>query len=288
MKLARLRTISLMAVAVSASAAAAAVPSYAANYESGTLTSGNAGTLATNATAPDAAYLVTGTAARSGSYAIAHRVTFNDPGYYSNDAWRSEAASNREFSNLGTYYAGDEARYGFSFSLREWQSYAATSHEDLIWQFKHVGGRHDIALSVQRDQLRVRWDGNGPSLYVADVLSYVNEWIDVQFDVKWTLDNTGYFTFRMRLPGEAEFGHEVTRTGLATFLDPTEGAGDFGYLKWGLYRNDGSATPGVPTTRLVYHDDIYATALPAVAPEPGAKMMAAVLGAIGLRRRRCP
>jgi|GEM_PF-2285021 len=57
-------------------------------YQSGTTNSGITGIKATDATATDAAYVVTDDA---NNYAIAHKIVYGDPGYYSSSAYRSES-----------------------------------------------------------------------------------------------------------------------------------------------------------------------------------------------------
>lgn len=230
------------------------------DYETGTANSGIPDLLVTNATASDAAYVVTD--ARSGGYAIAHKVTLDDPAYVSNGSPRSESSTNRVWSSAGIYYNNTEAVYTFSLSLRDWQA-STSGDEDILWQFKHNQGRHDIAIGLQRNALMLHWNGNANRLaLVRDVLapgnSLSNRWIDFRFRILWRNDGTGWFVMDMRLPGETDYGHTVTRTGISTF-DPTPGTGTFGYLKWGVYRNDGSTANGDPATRIVYHDDIAAT-----------------------------
>lgn len=235
------------------------------DYESGTLDSGIPNLAATNATAPDAAYMVPG--AHGSTWAIAHKVMLSDPAYVSNGYPRSESSTNLLATSAGRYYNNTEAIYTFSLSLRDWQTNAASPDEDVIWQFKHtagsVDGRHDIALGVQRDKLWLHWEGNtNRQVLVSNVLaagnSLSNQWIDFRFRVLWRNDGSGWFTMDMRLPGETDYGHTVTKTGLSTF-DPTPGTGTFGYLKWGLYRHDGNLANGDPDTRIVYHDTITAT-----------------------------
>jgi hypothetical protein len=238
------------------------------DYESGALDSGIPGLAATNAPAADAAYMVS-PGAHGSQWAIAHKVMLSDAapggGYYSNGSPRSESSTDLLKTTAGTYYNRTEATYTFSLSLRDWQSNAGSPDEDIIWQFKHNGGRHDIALGVQRDKLWLHWDGNtNRQALVANVLapgsSLSNEWIDFRFHVYWADDATGWFTMDMRLPGETDYGHTVTKTGFSTF-DPTPTVGKWGYLKWGMYRNDGNLANGDPDTRIVYHDDITATPL---------------------------
>lgn len=231
------------------------------DYESGTLNSGITNLGATNATAPDAAYMVPG--ASGSTWAIAHKVMLSDPAYVSNGSPRSESSTDLLKTTAGTYYNNTEGAYTFSLSLRDWQTNAASPDEDVIWQFKHNGGRHDIALGVQRDRLWLHWDGNANrQVLVNDVLaagnSLSNQWIDFRFHVLWRNDGTGWFAMDMRLPGESDYGHTVTKTGLSTF-DPTPGTGTFGYLKWGMYRNDGNLANGDPDTRIIYHDNITAS-----------------------------
>ena len=244
----------------------AAKPSVTVDYETGTTNSGIADLGVTNAPAADAAYLVS-PGAHGSQWAIAHKVMLSDAapggGYYSNGSPRSESATDLLKTTAAVYGNRTEGLYTFSLSLRDWQSNAGSPDEDVIWQFKHFNGRHDIALGVQRDKLWVHWDGNNSrQVLVENVLapgnSLSNQWIDFRFRVYWADDATGWFVVDMRLPGEADYGHTVSKTGFATY-DPSPTAGNGGYLKWGVYRNDGNLANGDPDTRIVWHDDITAT-----------------------------
>jgi hypothetical protein len=279
-------TLSASAVLSLAGWCAGAQTPLTIDYETGTTNSGITNLTVTHATAPDAAYLVTD--ARAGQYAIAHKVTLGDDAYVSDGYPRSESSTEQLFNTAGVYYDNTHGIYGFSLQLRDFVATPSSPDEDIIWQFKHNGttavpGRHDIALGVQRDNLMLHWDGNTSRIALLnDISDYNDEWIDFRFDIVWASDDTGQFTMTMRLPGETDFGHAVTRSGYDTF-DATPGAGTFGYLKWGVYRNDGNLANGDQATRIVYHDDITAT----VVPEPTVNALSAsACILLGRRRRR--
>lgn len=260
-----LRTIPF-ALASAACAAQVQTP-LSIDYQTGTPNSGIANLGVTNAPAADAAYM-TAPGAHGSQWGLAHKVMLSDSapggGYFSNGSPRSESSTDLLKTTAGVYYNNTQALYTFSLSLRDWQSNSASPNEDIVWQFKHAGGRHDIALGIQRDKLWLHWDGNANRLAIADVFAagnpLPNQWIDFRFHVQWRDDSAGWFRADMRLPGESDYGHTVIRSGFSTF-GPTPGTGTFGYLKWGMYRNDGNLADGDPDTRIVYHDDITAAVL---------------------------
>lgn len=227
------------------------------DYESGTIDSGIPNLTTSDASAPDASFVVE--TARAGRYAIAHKVVLDDPAYVSEGKPRSESAA---LSILpARYRSGDHRRYAFSLMLKDWEDYTAGSipSVDIVWQFKHTQGGPDMFVGVRRNQLILRY-GNSQSVLINDIRPYDNAWIDLRFDVLWTDTPTGYFTADLRLPGESGFTRAAAAAGIVT-LDPTA-TGAFGYPKWGLYRPDSQSAQGSAITRIALHDEISVTALP--------------------------
>lgn len=229
------------------------------DYESGTVNSGISNLTTTHATAPDAEYLVS--PGRTGNYAIAHRVTIGDSGYFSDNHWRSEAATAQMFSD-GKYYPGDERRFEVSLQLKDWEPYTAgmAQNGDIIFQGKQSGGENPAwYLSAKRNSItfRIPNDNIEPSI-IDDFRPYINQWIDFRIDAKMTTDNTGYYKVYYRLPGQTEYTLAWQVSNFKTFNQDVPEANPSGYLKWGLYRPGQSITTDPPNvmTRIIYHDDI--------------------------------
>jgi hypothetical protein len=247
-----------LAFACAFSSVQAQTPLLRVDYESGTIDSGIPDLNTSDASAPDASFVVE--TARAGRYAIAHKVVLDDPAYVSEGTPRSESAALRILP--ARYRSGDHRRYAFSLLLQDWEDYTAGSipSVDIVWQFKHTQGGPDMFVGVRRNQLILRY-GNSQSVLINDIRPYDNAWIDLRFDVLWTDTPTGYFTADLRLPGESGFTRRAAASGIVT-LDPTA-TGAFGYPKWGLYRPDSNSTRGSARTRIALHDEISVTALPA-------------------------
>ncbi|MGE8343226.1 MAG: heparin lyase I family protein [Flavobacterium sp.] len=229
------------------------------DYESGTKNSGIPNLNTTNATAPDAEYLVS--PGRTGNYAIAHRVTIGDSGYFSDNHWRSEAATAQMF-DTGKYYTGDERRFEVSLLLKDWEPYTAgmAQNGDIIFQGKQSGGENPAwYLSAKRNSItfRVPNDNIEPTI-IDDFRPYINQWIDFRVDAKMTTDNTGYYKVYYRLPGQTDYTLAWQISNFRTFNQDVPETNPSGYLKWGLYRPGQSITTDPPNvaTRIIYHDDI--------------------------------
>lgn len=221
------------------------------NYENGALNSGITEMNVTNATAADAVYMVQPGA--TGNYAIAHKVVYGDPGYYSNDNWRSESATNQY--KPANFYPGDERRYEFSVLLKDWTPWKTgdPTNETNIFQLKMSGGVGvPLQVRTQRNVMRLRFavDNNVPPVdIIPDVRPYVNQWIQFRIDVKWTDTATGYMKTYMKLPNQSNYVLVDDKINYTTYNKGPVG-GDHGYIKWGVY-----VTPP-DITRIVYHDDI--------------------------------
>lgn len=221
------------------------------NYENGALDSGIPGVNATNATAADAVYIVQPGA--TGNYAIAHKVIYGDPGYYSNDNWRSESAADQ--FKAARFWPGDERRYEFSVLLKDWTPWKAgdPTNETNVFQLKISGGAGvPLQVRTQRNAMRLRFavDNNVPPVdIISDVKPYINQWIHFRIDVKWADTATGYMKTYMKLPNQSNYVLVDDKTNYTTYNNGPVG-GDHGYIKWGVY-----VTPP-DITRIVYHDDI--------------------------------
>ena len=259
---------STLATSVSAQAV------YHADYEDGTVSSGYPTTGPGRvevpgiepglATAPDAAYIVVG-GTHNSAFAVANKVVLDDPAYVGGGFPRSEFGLGRIAS--ASYRNGDHGIYTFSMLLKDLvpseKGARKAPSEDVVWQFKHHGGGHDIHLSLQGKQLKLGWGGNVYKTVVIDnVMPYVNQWMDFRFDILWKNDNTGYFTFNMKLPGETALGHTVAMKALQTYVtaspDGTPWTG-IGSVQYGAYRNGASSAAGDTKTLIVYHDEVTAT-----------------------------
>jgi|GEM_PF-751318 len=229
------------------------------DYESGTKNSGVSNLTTTHATAPDAEYVVS--PGRTGNHAIAHRVTIGDAGYFSDNHWRSEAATDQMF-DAGKYYPGDERRFEVSLLLKDWEPYTTgmAQNGDIIFQGKQSGGENPAwYLSAKRNGItfRIPNDNIEPSI-IDDFRPYINQWIDFRIDAKMTTDNTGYYKVYYRLPGQTEYTLAWQINNFRTFNQDIPETNPSGYLKWGLYRPGQSITTDPPNvaTRIIYHDDI--------------------------------
>jgi hypothetical protein len=229
------------------------------DYESGTQNSGISNLNTTNATAPDAEYIVS--PGRTGNYAIAHRVTIGDSGYFSDNHWRSEAATAQMF-DTGKYYPGDERRFEASLLLKDWEPYTEgmAQNGDIIFQGKQSGGENPAwYFSAKRNSItfRIPNDNIEPTI-IDDFRPYINQWIDFRVEAKMTTDNTGYYKVYYRLPGQTDYTLAWQVSNFRTFNQDVPEANPSGYLKWGLYRPGQSITTDPPNvaTRIIYHDDI--------------------------------
>ncbi|CAM5544441.1 hypothetical protein GCM10010329_27410 [Streptomyces spiroverticillatus] len=229
-------------------------------YESGTPDSGIPGLAATNATAPDAAGVISpGSGSRRG---IMHKVTLGDDGYVSNGAPRSESATDRV--PAGRFQVGDERRYEFSVLLKDWQAYKEGDpvSGDILFQAKPANSNPpSFFLSAQRNAILFRNPGlDRQTPVVADYRPYIGRWMRFRIDVRWADDDTGYYKVSALLPGQKAFQLKKVYTRTTTWLpvNPSE----HGYLKWGLYRPDSSLERGCVKTRIVHHDNIRVTELP--------------------------
>lgn len=189
----------------------------------------------------------------------------DDPAYVGSGFPRSEFG----FAGFpgATYKDGDHVQYSFSMLLKDLVPSAKGTRdapaEDVVWQFKHHGGGHDLHLALVGTNLVLGWGGNVyKQVIIDDVMPYVNQWMDFRFDVLWKSDNTGSFTLDMTLPGECRFGHTVAMKDLQTYVtaspDGTPWTGT-GSIQYGVYRHSANATAGDTKTLIVYHDEVTAT-----------------------------
>lgn len=227
-------------------------------YETGTSDSGIEGLGSTKATAADAEF-ISQDHARSGAYSIGHKVVLENSGYQSNNSYRSESDT---IDILSTRYRpGMEIRYQFSALLSNWEDWQGGANPiDIIWQFKHTQGGPDATIGVKRNSLVLRYGESGQqATLIDDVRSLDNKWIDIQADVLWSDTDSGYITVDVRVQGETNFTQKFHVDNFKTFTD--NGTGNFGYLKWGLYRPD-STPSNNSLERVVYHDDIIIQPVP--------------------------
>jgi len=231
-------------------------------YESGTTNSGITGIEASDAAAPDAAYMVSPGAA--GNYAVAHKVVHGDSAYYSDGNWRSESST----ISVARFYPGEERRYEFSLLLKDWPDWVSPepNTRSNIFQCRVTGDSYvPVMVRIQRNALQLRRADASTATIVPDIRPYMNQWMHFRIDVLWAMDNTGYIKSYTRLPGQAAYSLSSQVSNIRTYTGDTSAtstSGKFGYIKWGVY--------GVPAgvTGIAYHDDIRIlkrseTALPA-------------------------
>jgi len=230
-------------------------------YETGALNGGFSEIVATKATASDAASIIT--PGRSGNYAISHKVTLGDASYYSNEAYRSEADAIN--MNDALFFPGQERRYEFSLYLKDWGQWntANPPYGDNIFQLKVSGGDPvPVRLLTKRNAIVARYDASGNGTVITDFRPQINKWIDFRIDVKWTLDNTGYFKIYTKYQGEQDFTLRLQNLNARTFTGTQLANGQKGYIKWGVYREAGEDSNGNVIlndnvlTRIAYHDNI--------------------------------
>jgi len=264
----------LVAIAVSTLATPCwAEAVFQADYEDGSVTSGYP-TLGGDrvevpglepglATAADAAYVVAG-GAHGTRFAVANKVVLDDPAYIGGGYPRSEFGLGRIVG--ASYRDGDHGVYTFSMQLKDLvpsvKGTRKAPSEDVVWQFKHHGGGHDLHLALRGTQLVLGWGGNVHKRVVTDnVMPYVNQWMDLRFDIHWSGSSTGSFIFEMKLPGETEYGHRVEMKDIQTYVtassDGTPWTGT-GSIQYGVYRNGARSADGDTKTLIVYHDEIKA------------------------------
>lgn len=235
------------------------------NYESGEPTSGVIGITATHATATDAAYMIS--KGSTGNYAIAHKVTLGDSGYFSDGAYRSEsdAVSLAKYR----YVPGDELRYEVSILLKDWQQWnsANPAYGDNIFQLKMSDNQLlPLRILTKRNSIVAR-DYEDQDNLITDYRPYINQWIKFRIEVKWAMDNTGYMKIYTKLPNQSDYNLVLERKKIVTFTG-NPAIGNVGYLKWGVYREAGKDANGNAVTsdniltRIAYHDDIRIIKLP--------------------------
>lgn len=235
-------------------------------YENGQLSSGIPGVRGTVAPGADAAYPVPGD---QSNYAIAHKVTLGNPDYYSAAAYRSESDALENKASL--FFPGMERRYEFSVFLKDWEAYnpANPAYGDNIFQLKVSGGDPvPVRILTKRNAIAVRYDATGNATLIPDFRPQVNKWVHFRIDVKWTLDNTGYFKIYSRYANEQDYTLRFQNLNARTFTGNQLDKGQKGYIKWGVYREAGKDANGQVIssdnvlTRIAYHDNIRIIALP--------------------------
>ena len=226
------------------------------DYESGTTDSGIEDLTTTHAPAADASFIVQG-GAHGSTYAVAHKVTLGDPGYFSNGAYRSESAT--DLHEASRFRPGDTDRYEFSTKMpTDWEDWSEgeSANGEIIFQAKPANSNQPSWLIMtKRNEIAFR--SPVPNLQyalVADYRPYIGQWLDFRVDVHWAADATGYYRVWTRLPGQSTYRKVVDLSNLVTW-QPANPA-DFGYVKWGLYRAATSLEDGDVPTRVIYHDDV--------------------------------
>lgn len=205
----------------------------------------------TKANASDAAYVAD--FGRNSNKSICHKAVLNDSAYFSSGTSRSESDT---LDILGTHYvSGTEFIYKFSLYLEDWQDWEDGAVPiDIIWQFKHTLGSPDAMMGIKRNALVLRYgEGSAQANIVADLTDFDNEWIDIETHIKWQDTETGFIRVLVQTPDDANLSEIFYVDDFKTFTD--NGSGDFGYLKWGLYRPD-STLDNNYNERIACHDNV--------------------------------
>ncbi|KFX90945.1 hypothetical protein O988_07972 [Pseudogymnoascus sp. VKM F-3808] len=261
--------ITFLALAASVSAET----KFHADYEDGSISSGYPtagpfriwvpGIEPNLAVAKDACYMVKG-GAHNTKWAVANKVTLDDPDYIGGNYPRSEFGFG---GPRGTSYnSGDRGAYSFSMQFPDLvpsvKGDRPAPKEDVVWQFKHYDGGHDIHIALVGVNLVLGWGGNVyKQVIIDDVMPYVNKWMDFHFEVLWKDDETGWFTLEMKLPGERRLGHKVEKKDIQTFVTASPDGtkwGGHGMIQYGVYRNSANSTAGDTKTLIVWHDEVTA------------------------------
>lgn len=215
------------------------------------------------ATAKDAVYIVEG-GAHNSAFAIANKVVLDDPAYVGGGFPRSEFG----FAGFpgALYKDGEHGKYSFSMLFKDLVPSVKGSRpepaEDVVWQFKHHGGGHDLHLALVGTNLVLGWGGNVYKQVIVDnVMPHVNKWMDFRFEVLWKSDKTGFFSMEMKLPGDNGWGHTIRKKDLQTYVtaspDGTPWTGT-GSIQYGVYRHSANSSAGDTKTLIVYHDQVSA------------------------------
>ncbi|KGE13228.1 heparin lyase I family protein [Sphingobacterium deserti] len=221
----------------------------------------------TNAPAADAASIAA--PGRQSNYAIAHKVVLGDPGYFSNESYRSESDAINMPEAL--FYPGDKRRYEFSVKLVDWELWnpANTPYGDNIFQLKVSGGDPvPIRFLTKRHAIVARYGAKGQATIVPDFRPHINKWMDFRIDVLWGDKGDGWMKVYTRLPGQTDYTLQFENLNATTFTGVQLDRGQKGYIKWGVYREAGKDAAGnVITsdnilTRIAQHDDIRIIRLP--------------------------
>ncbi len=217
------------------------------------------------AVAKDAVYMVKG-GAHGTKWAVANKVTLDDPAYIGGNFPRSEFGFG---GPRGTSYnSGDRGAYSFSMQFPDLipsvKGDRPAPMEDVVWQFKHFDGGHDIHLALVGVNLVLGWGGNVyKQVIIDDVMPYVNKWMDFHFDVYWKDDMTGWFTLDMKLPGRhgKHTKHTIKKKNIQTFVTASPDGtkwGGHGMIQYGVYRHSANSTAGDTKTLIVWHDEVTA------------------------------
>ncbi|MNK23516.1 hypothetical protein D3C87_418100 [compost metagenome] len=229
-------------------------------YENGSTTSGISGLNPTNATASDAAYTISPGA--TGNYAVAHKVTLGVPGYYSNDAYRSESDAVTVIPYR--FSPGQIRRYEVSILLKDWQQWNSANppYGDNLFQLKISNEVPvPVRLMAKRNSIVSRRYSSTQENVIADFRPYINQWIHFRIDVKWSDTNDGYMKIYRKLPNDTDYVLAVEQHNFASF-NGNVAAGNIGYIKWGVYREAGEDSNGNVLltdnvlTRIAFHDNI--------------------------------
>ena len=221
----------------------------------------------TNAPADDAASITS--PGREGNYAIAHKVVLGDPGYFSNESYRSESDAINMPEAL--FFPGDKRRYEFSVKLVDWELWnpANTPYGDNIFQLKVSGGDPvPIRFLTKRHAIVARYGATGQATIVPDFRPHINSWMDFRIDVLWSDKGDGWMKVYTRLPGQTDYTLRFENLHATTFTGVQLDKGQKGYIKWGVYREAGKDAAGhIITsdniiTRIAQHDDIRIIRLP--------------------------
>eukprot|EP01132_Coremiostelium_polycephalum_P006188 gene6188-7705_t len=202
------------------------------NYETNTLTSGVPNAVATDSTASDAAYMVPGSGQTGNKYAIAHKVVYVNPDYYSHDNYRSESSTLNVPESR--FVNGNVRRYEFSVLLKDWTLWTPDNPDITatnLFQTKITGPSYvPIMVRVIRNTIRSRNPDESISDLVPDITPFINKWLHFRIDVTWSRTNTGNLKYYVKLPSDTDYKIIKEYSNIKTY---TGDGNDYGYIKWG-------------------------------------------------------
>jgi hypothetical protein len=147
------------------------------------------------------------------------------------------------------YSSGDHFLYSFSFRIDdEWIDLATEKDSlDIFWQFKKFGSGPDMFLAVKNNSVVWRIAEHDQIVLLSPAIQ--GDWIDFDFDVKWSDQGDGVAKLKVVVAGakprEFQFrGRNMRAAGSKS-----------GTVQWGLYK-PGDREKFTFKVHSVHHDEI--------------------------------